>query len=174
MRREVAYSPVADGQGCKVFSTEKRRDSASRADGTAARATRSEPPRSMPAVKSLNRRLLAAGGRAGAPGPCFRRALGRTGRREKHPADCKRVSSGACRVPVGAGPPLPEVGTAGNLRQPGGGGPGAGPPGRARTPGPASGRTQPERDGVARVPGGRPARDEGASGPAAAPPSEGS
>lgn len=57
--------------------------------------------------------------------------------------------------------------------RPGGGGPGAGPPGRARTPGPASGRTQPERDGVARVPGGRPARGEGASGPDAAPPSEG-
>lgn len=57
--------------------------------------------------------------------------------------------------------------------RPGGGGPEAGPPGRARTPGPASGRTQPERDGVARVPGGRPARDEGESGPDAAPPSEG-
>ena len=67
----------------------------------------------------------------------------------------------------------PEVGTAGNPRQPGGGGPEAGPPGRARTPGPASGRTQPERGGVARVPGGHPARGEGASGPDAAPPSEG-
>lgn len=95
------------------------------------------------------------------------------GARETHPADGKRASSGACRVPVGAGPPLLEVGTAGNPRQPGGGGPGAGAPGRARTPGPASGRTQPERGGVARVLGGHPARGEGESGPDAAPPSEG-
>lgn len=41
------------------------------------------------------------------------------------------------------------------------------------TSGPAADRPQPERDGVARVPGGRPARDEGESGPAATPPSEG-
>ena len=111
-------------------------------------------------------------------GPCraapgFLEAARACRARVKRLADSKRASSGACRVPVGAGPPLPEVGTAGNPRQPGGGGPGAGPPGRARTPGPASGRTQPERDGVARVPGGRPARGEGASGPDAASSSEG-
>ena len=151
-----------------VFSTEKRRDRDSGAGGTAARATLPEPPSSMPPSEALT----------AAYGPC-RAAPGlleparACGARETHPADGKRASSGACMVPVEAGPPLPEVGTAGNPRQPGGGGPEAGPPGRARTPGPASGRTQPERGGVARVPGGHPPRDEGESGPDAAPPSEG-
>ena len=45
--------------------------------------------------------------------------------------------------------------------------------GQGPDPGPAASRPQPERGGVARVPGGRPARGEGASGPDAAPPSEG-
>lgn len=87
--------------------------------------------------------------------------------------DSKRASSGACRVPVGAGPSLQEVGTAGNPA-------GRVAEGRARDrragPGPRAQRPAGRSlsgGGVARVLGGRPARGEGASGPDAASPSEG-
>ena len=168
VRREVACSACRRRTNFLFFSTEKGRDRDSGAGGTAARATLPEPPSSMPPSEALT----------AAYGPC-RAAPGlleparACGAGETHPADGKRASSGACMVPVGAGPPLQDGGTAGNPRQLGGRGPEAGPLGRARTPGPASGRTQPERGGVARVPRGHPARDEGESGPDAAPPSEG-
>lgn len=115
VRREVAYSRVADGQGCSVFSTEKRRDRDSGADGTAARATRPEPLQAAPlaclldaAVRSLNHRLWAAGSRSGSPG-----AARACRARVERLADGKRASSGACRVPVGAGPPRRRSGRPG-------------------------------------------------------------
>ena len=125
------------------------------------------PACSMPPSRSLNRRLWAAGGCSETPGPRSGGAPGRTGRREKQVADCKRASSGAYRVPVGAGPSLRAAGRPGT---PAAGWWRAG----SGSSGPAAGRPQPERDGVARVLGGHPTRDEGESGPAATPPSEGS
>ena len=168
VRRGVAYSPVADGQSCQSFL---RRKGGTATQGQAAR-------RPAPHSLSPQARCRPSEASTAVYGPCrvapgLLEAAGARRARVERLADSERASSGACRVLVGAGLPLQEVGTARNPRQPGGGGPGAGPPVRARTPGPASGRTQPERGGVARVPGGHPTRGEGESGPDAAPPSEG-
>lgn len=77
MRRGVSCAACRKRAKLPVFSTEKRRDRASRADGTAARATRPEPLQAAPlaclldaAVESLKRRLRAVQGRSGPPGGC--------------------------------------------------------------------------------------------------------
>lgn len=77
MRRGVSGAACRRRAKLPVFSTEKRRDRDSRADGTAARATRPEPLQAAPlaclldaAVRSLNHRPWAAGSRSEPPGGC--------------------------------------------------------------------------------------------------------
>lgn len=99
----------------EVFTTKKSGvDIDLWADGTAARATRPEslssmPGRQKPQPPPTGRRRPLRGSWA-----AFWGAPGRTGHKEEQLADSKRVSSGAYRIPVGAGPPLPSGGTAGN------------------------------------------------------------